>query len=123
MRGPVKEALAIVFDSNNDEALRPDITYRLFVSRTFDQSLKRHVTTFTNYPIGAVKLQHTSKSTLVGSSGIQEGDEAYLIQGSEAPSGMSLKDEIIDENQQTKKIKAINHIFGFASIVTIEASS
>jgi len=119
IQGPIKSVLRNIM---GDEDLRVQITYRKYTGQAFDDSVGHTVDTFSESTLYAVRLSHTVKSALVGSGvgEIQVGDQLYLIQGDDAPDGMSVKDQIKDENGTIQKVKNVQDIFGLAVAVTIE---
>lgn len=114
---------AVIKELVNDPGLQSLIQYRKYLSREFDESVGANVTKFKTFRIKAVRLQHTDRSKLIGFSNIQIGDQLYLIDYRDAPSGMSLKDEIVDEFDQTQDIQNITNIFNLAIAVTVKGGS
>ncbi len=92
----------------------------MFQSQSFDHGLGQEVNSYTEYPLDAVRLRHSQSSALVGQGGVEVGDQIYLIAGDDAPVGMSLKDEVVNEFGDVQKIIDINPIFGLAVTVTVE---
>ena len=118
IEGPTKAVLDQIFA---DPDLAKEITYRRFKSQQFDPAVKANVTLTDDIKLTVVRLSHTTASQLVGQGPIQVGDELYLINGPDVPEGMSMKDDIVDENGQEQTIKSINDIFGLATSVTIDS--
>lgn len=106
----------------DDDDLAVEVTYRKFVSQDYNESLGYNEDIFSETTPTVARLRHTVASALVGVGDIQAGDQVYMMRAEDAPSGMSLKDEIINEDGETQKIKDITPIFGLAVLVTVEAA-
>ena len=94
IQAPVR---GIIRQLTTDRDLRVVITYKLYVSRTWSDAEDAQVTNFSATSINAVRLSHTAESKFMGVGDIQLGDQLYLLDFRDAPTGMSLKDEILDE--------------------------
>jgi len=106
-----------------DKDLRKEINYRKYTGRAWSDEAGGQVDTFEVTEINAIRLSHTAQSKILGIGNVQGGDQLYLFDFRDAPSGMSLKDEILDENSEIQKLKNITPIFGLAVAVTIEGGS
>jgi len=117
IEGPVR---AVLDDLFADEDLRDTIMYRKYSGQSFDDTVGHNVNTFSESSVYAIRLRHTHRSALAGVLNIQIGDELYMFRYDDLPIGLSLKDEIVDENGVTQKVKQIQPIFGLATAITIE---
>jgi len=117
IEGPIKKVLD---DLMADVDLRKQITYRRYDSQEFSKAAGHMVNSYTDSVIYALRLRHDNSSQIAGVGPVQVGDQLYLLRDSDAPSSMSLKDEIVDEFGVTQKIKDITPIFGLAVSVTVE---
>jgi hypothetical protein len=106
-----------------DTALRSQITYKRFDTQEYSNALGYEVNSYTEYSLDAIRLSHTQASNLVGVGTIEIGSQLYLLKGDDAPTGMSLKDEIVDEFNELQKVSNITPIFGLAVAVTIEGGA
>lgn len=114
--GPTRSVLNKLFA---DQDLAVEITYKRYVGSSFNSTTKVTELTYTDIPLTVLRLSHTVSSQLVGTDGVQVGDQLYLINGPDIPTGMSMRDKIVDENNNEQDIKQITPIFGLATAVTI----
>lgn len=116
---PVIQALLM------DTGLKETITYKKYVSQSFDNTEGHNITVTSDTPIEGIVVAHTKESLkmLQAESEIQIGDKAYIFEFGDCPSGMSLKDSILDSDSIIHAIKDITPVYGMVVIVTIEGSN
>ena len=117
IEGPIKSVLNELF---NDQELRKMVTYRLYDGQEFSEEEGYNVNAFKETSLPVLRLKHTFNSSFIGISNVQVGDQLYLVRFEDAPIGLSLKDEVKDENGVIQKIKSVDNIFNLAYAVTIE---
>ena len=104
-----------------DDTLYAVVTYKKWESQSFDRSLGHSVTVFDDTSVDAIKLRHNARSAMIASSEVQAGDPVFFMRYDDAPSGMSLKDEIVDANDNLFNVKDIADAFGIAYLITVES--
>jgi hypothetical protein len=108
----------ILNDIISSEMVRVLVTYKKHTGDAFDSTTRRGKATFTSYTnTPTAKISHTTKSAAMLGSKIQSGDLMYVIQASDLPDGISLKDEIIDDTK-VMKILDIQWLFSFGVVLT-----
>lgn len=118
IQGPIR---AVIDQIISDQNLHEKITYRRYGSDDFDRELGHNVALYTNTAFYAVRLKHTDKSIQVlGIADLQIGDFLFMCRASDMPTGYSLKDQIVDVESRTLKIKKIDNIFDLAFSITVE---
>jgi hypothetical protein len=107
----------------SDEELRTEIEYqKKGVTIGWDDDLRQNIVSREKHTIYAILLKHNKKTVAQSkSANVQVGDRLYMIRYQDAPTGMSLNDQIIHDGQ-TLDIKAIDQIFTFAYSITVEGS-
>lgn len=108
-----------------DTGLQEEITYKKYVSESYDSSLGYNVVTTSDTDITGIVVEHTKESLrLVGvASEIQVGDKAYIFEFTDCPTGMSLKDTLLDSESIAHGIKDVTNVYDIVVIVTIEGSN
>jgi len=107
----------------SESRLTTTITYRKFVSTAFDRNAGTNVDVFSDSDgIVAIKLEHSLRSATEAVGAVQAGWPVYIIRYADAPSGMSLKDQIVDDGK-TLKVAAIERLLDAAYAVTCEGST
>jgi hypothetical protein len=117
IQGPVRGVIRALV---TDKDLRVIVTYRKFTDRDWSATAKAQVSSFTESTIEVVRLSHNVKSIGIFEGDLQVGDQLYLFDFRDAPAGMSMKDEIVNEFGYVQKVKQIRPIFGLAIAVTVE---
>ena len=111
-----------------DEGLHESVTYKKYVSEAFDSTVGHNIKVTSDTPLDGIVVTHTKESLkLLVSEGnmeseIQAGDKAYIFEFSDCPTGMSLKDQLLDSNSMLHGIQDITPVYGMVTIVTIEGS-
>jgi len=118
--GPVRGVLRQILSDPN---LKSTVTYRKYTGTSWDEVNRNRVSTFDESQLDVARLRHNDKTLVIAASGIQAGDQLYLISYSDAPAGMSLKDEIVDEFGQTQSIADIANIFQLCVVITVEGGT
>ena len=102
-----------LMDSFLASGMETSITYKKFVSNTYDDSTGMNETTYANYSIDAIKvdatLQAQMASSMLAGVGFGAGEVIYLIKYSDMPrtnvySPEVLKD-FVSDNGEEKQIK------------------
>lgn len=102
-----------VMDQLLDSGLETTITYKMFVSNTYNDSTGMNETTYSEYEIEAIKvdaaLQAQMASSMLAGVGFGAGEIHYLIKASDSPrtniyNPEVLKDFISDEGEE-KQVK------------------
>jgi len=117
IQGPVRGVIGAL---TTDKDLRVVITYRRWTGKEWDDDEDSQVSAFSETSVNVVRLSHNSKSIGIFPGKLQVGEQLYLFDFRDAPTGMSLKDEILNEVGYTQKIKQIQPIFGLAVAITVE---
>lgn len=116
IEAPTKAVIKAIL---SDPDLKVTITYKKYKGQG-DFSGGSAKAEYTDYSLDVVRLRHTVASQLVGTSGIQVGDQLYMADGDTVPAGMSKKDRLLDELGIIQQIKSIDNIFGLAVAFTVE---
>lgn len=116
IREPVKQLLNTLM---SDDRYREEVTYRKFVSSSFDSALKRNVDVYENTPLVGVRMRHNKNSVKVATSPVEVGDLLLLFRGEGFPIGTSLKDLVKDAAGIELGVKAIDPVFDLAVSVTM----
>jgi hypothetical protein len=66
-------------------------------------------------------MKHNQDSVKVSSSEVQVGDVLFMFQWGDLPEEASLKDVIVDANDNVLGVIGIDPIFDLAVIVTVQA--
>lgn len=103
-----------------DKDLSKPIVYKRYIKTEFDSVKGHNVTTWKEFPMLATKLLHNQRTVDASNSKIEVGDSLFLIQGVDAPTGMTLKDQIVDEDDVKFRLKGIDNIFGIAVSITVD---
>lgn len=115
---PTRRALRDLF---SDSDLSVNVTYKKFTGQgLFDSSLGYVPSTYEDHVVKAIRLRHNKKSAEMSEAPVEIGDEVFMFQAHLMPSGMSLKDLIIDEEGNEIKVKGIDNIFNIAISVSVE---
>ena len=114
---PVKQFLANIIA---DQGLREQITYKRYKSAVHDRNVGHKVITYDEFTLYSVRLQHTKESAKGSTGNVETGDEVFIIHGDDAPSDMTLKDQIVDASSNTLALKHIDNIFNLAVMITVE---
>jgi hypothetical protein len=109
----IREKANSVMDKLLDSGLETTITYKMFVSNTYDDSTGMNESTYSEYAVDAIKvdaaLQAQMASSMLAGVGFGAGEIHYLIKASDMPrtniySPEVLKDFISDDGEE-KQIK------------------
>jgi len=103
-----------------DKDLSRPVTYKRHKKTTFDETKGHNVTTWDSFPMPATKLLHNQRTVEVSNSKVEVGDSLFLIRGDDSPDGMTLKDQIVDEDGMKFRLKGIDNIFGIAVSITVD---
>jgi hypothetical protein len=118
--GPVKQVVAkLVSDPN----MGKDVTYKRFVSSSFDNTLKRNVDVYQDFSIRGISLRHNRRSVQTAPGEIEVGDPIYLFKYDDFPppeTPGSVRDLIVTEEGKILKVKEIQSIFELAVSVSVE---
>lgn len=128
IKGPVAQVVNQIL---NDPDLGAEVSYNLFSGQTFSETHGHNIDSYVEYQARAVQLKHSQKSILAMESqrgmldtpNVEAGDPMFLFRYADLPDGISLKDQIQDNNGNRMRVKAINKIFGLAIAVSCEGSS
>lgn len=110
----IQEKANSFMDSLLDSGIETTITYKMFVSDSFDDSTGTTETTYSEYEIDAVKVDATLEaqktSSMLAGVGFGSGEIHYIIKFSDMPrtnvySPDVLKDFITDDSEE-KQIKS-----------------
>jgi len=113
----------VLDDLFTDQALIRPVTYRRFLSQTFDKALKRNVIAYQDTPLNLIRLTNNQKSAeLFTGNKVQVGEVVYIMRASDDPGSKSLKDLITDADQTSIKIKGLKNIFDLAWAISTEAT-
>ena len=118
IRGPVESFLDELLGSIE---FSEEVTYRRWDGESFNSTLGYNVATYTESVLKASRLRHNSRSVAVATADLQAGDEVFAFKSEHVPTGMSLKDLIVDENSVTMKVKALDNVFDMVHFVTVES--
>lgn len=118
--GPVKEFLTRLM---SDDRLREKVTYKKYVSGAHSQSAGYKVIVYNSYSLSGVRLRHNRRSMALSSGAVSAGDEVFLFRADDLPSGISLKDQIVDAEDNTSNVGVIDNVFGLAVLISIEGSN
>jgi len=117
---PIKKVLDALLA---DTQLRELVTYKKFASQEYDTVLKRNVVTTTDYAaVKAIRLRHTNESVQVFTGKLEVGDQLFIFKFDDLPTGLSLKDRIVDESSKIHNAKSVDNIFDIAITVTVDGS-
>lgn len=105
-----------------DRHLRSALVYRRFKSASFAPDVGHRVVLYDDFTFYGVRLRHNKKSILTASGEVEVGDEVFIIRGSDAPAGMSLKDRLKDANENLYSITSIDNIFDLAVMISVAGS-
>jgi len=111
-----------------DKGLKESVTYKKYVSESFDNTVGHNVIVTVDTLLDGIVVLHTKESLkmLVAKnpmeSEIQVGDSVYIFEFGDCPSGMSLKDQILDSESALRGLKDITPVYGMVILVTIEGS-
>lgn len=109
-----------------DDGLYVEVTYKKFVSDTFDPAQGFNVEQYTDHEVRAIRLAATISITKrggirydPGTLSMQRGECVFMFQPGDLPSGLSLRDVIVQDGRNYA-ILNIENIFGLA--LKIQAS-
>ena len=111
-----------------DEGLKESVTYKKYVSEAFDSTEGHNVKVTSDTLVDGIVVAHTKESLkMLVSEGnmeseIQVGDKAYIFEFSDCPTGMSLKDQLLDSNSTLHGVKDVTPVYEMVTIVTIKGS-
>jgi len=111
----------ILQDVMGDEGIAETITYKKYTGQGFSDELGYVASTYDESSLTALRLQHNAKSVELIQAPVQIGDVVFIIIGEDCPSGMSLKDIIVDSTSVSMKVADVKEIFGLAKIVSVES--
>jgi len=111
----IEDVLDDLFD---DESLVRPVTYRKFLSRSYDDTVGYNVAQYDDRQLDAVRLRHTTETAKMENSTVEVGDWYYMFRASDMPSGVSLSD-VITDNGTELTVKGINDGFNFVYLVTV----
>ena len=119
IRGPIKSVLS---DIMGDQDLNSVVTYKKYTGQAFDDTLGRTANTYTELEVTGVKLRHTFKSMQMSQHDVQVNDDLFMFDFEDIAElwPLSTKDQIVGEDGEVYKIKAIDDIFELAVSVTVE---
>jgi len=109
----IQEKANSIMDSILDSGIETTITYKMFVSNTYNDSTGMNESTYSEYAIDAIKvdaaLQAQMASSMLAGAGFGSGEIHYLIKSTDMPrtniySPEVLKDFISDAGEE-KQIK------------------
>jgi hypothetical protein len=109
----IQEKADSIMDSILDSGIETTITYKMFVSNTYNDSTGMNESTYSEYAIDAIKvdaaLQAQMASSMLAGVGFGSGEIHYLIKATDMPrtniySPEVLKDFISDADEE-KQIK------------------
>jgi hypothetical protein len=105
----------------NDPAIREFITYRLWVSQSYDSAQGHTVDSYTEYSdTKTLRIRANADMTILNQAVLEAGDLLFVMDPADTPDGVSLKDQIVDANDRTYKIKDIKHVFEVATVFHVE---
>lgn len=108
-----------------DPNLYRDVTWKKFVSSTYNSSLGYNVDSYTETSLKGVKLDNTRNTWPSGypsgfdGSGLEAGDTVFFFKTSELPSSISIRDMII-EGTISYRVKSIIPIVGVITQVNVQ---
>lgn len=105
-----------------DQHLRSTLVYKRFKSASFNQGVGHRVVLYDEFTFYGVRLRHNKKSILTASGAVEVGDEVFIIRGSDAPVGMSLKDRLEDVDGNLYSLTSIDNIFDLAVMISVAGS-
>jgi hypothetical protein len=111
-----------------DTGLKESVTYKKYVSEAFDSTEGHNVKVTADTPLDGLVVAHTKESLkMLVSEGnmeskIQLGDKAYIFEFGDCPTGMSLKDQLLDSDSRLHGIQDITPVYKIVIIVTVKGS-
>lgn len=126
IRSSVNSILPSLF---GDDDLTTTVTWKVFVSDEFDESQGINVDTYRDYAgIKAIKVEkemHGSGNYLAANvasqMGITLGDNVYLFQADDIPTGASIRDVIVETDYGMQySVKKIFPVFGLITKVEVQ---
>jgi hypothetical protein len=108
-------------------ALGVSAMYKKYTGQTFNAVTKVAVDSYSDTALSGIKSFHTFNSAVVArnsaaNSEIQAGDVLYIFKFNDMPTGVSLKDRLV-EGGKTYNIKSIMPIAGIVYMITVEKGS
>ena len=116
VRGSITRALDLFYA---DAQLAPTITYKLYAGVTDVGDWVEEK--YTSFLFQAIRTEHTVQSAKEAHGDVQAGETLYIIRSEDFPANASLKDIVIDLEEQ-KKVKDISNVFDVIHMVTVEGS-
>jgi len=126
IRGAVNSILPSLF---GDPDLTTTVTWRVFQNSEFDEDQGVNVDTYVDFKtISAIKVEkemHGSGNYLAANvasqMGITLGDNIYLFQAEDVPTGASVRDVIVETDvSMTYAVKKIYPVFGLITKVEVQ---
>lgn len=126
IRGAVNSILPSLF---GDPELTTTVTWKVFAESTFDEDQGVNVDTYRDYKsIAAIKVEkemHGSGNYLAANvasqMGITLGDNIYLFQASDVPTGASIRDVVVEtDTGMSYSVKKIFPVFGLITKVEVQ---
>lgn len=102
-----------------DPVLSKAVTYRRWVSQSFDRALGHVVEAYSDVILTALELRHTRESIKSSSAEVSIGDKLFVFRHGDLPSGYSQRDVIVESGKQ-HRIKGIDEIFSIATAISVD---
>lgn len=122
IKGPTTKVLKKLYA---DPDLAINVTYRVYKSQSYNPSKGSNATSYSEYPnIKAILLSNSASISAAGSipsmstvaSGAQVGNSVILIRTPDLPTGVSLRDTIVESDTgKVYNVVRINPIFGIVT--------
>ena len=114
----IKAAVEKLFQ---DPELRRRVTYQKFLSEEFSEDLGYNVESYDNIEVTGVKFRHTAKSVTASVADIQVGDPVFIFRVKDLGYGLSLKDQIQDQDNSIFKVKEVIPLHGICVEINVES--
>jgi len=108
----------------SDPDLAISVTWKVFSGSVFDEDQGVNVETYTDYVLSAIRIEKEigsiqTKSVPPGPWMMSIGDVVYLFKSSDLPSGVSIRDGLVD-GEYTYGVKRILPIFNLITKVEVK---
>jgi len=107
-----------------DPTLQVQVVWRVFTKAEFDPERRMNVERYIEYPVTMIRFQKKEESALMknlpaGIGGLITGSFEYAIQSAKAPSGISIRDLIV-EGTKIYAITKIHNVMNRFILVSIQ---
>lgn len=117
IEGPTRNVLIQLLA---DTDLSAAVTYRKYMGQSFSEAHGHNVEVYDEVQVSALRLKHNRRTAETTQGQVEAGDPLFVFSYRDMPTGLSLKDQIVDADGAVLKVKDINNIFGLAVSITAE---